>query len=121
MRILMCDDSKIVHSFVADLLKNEGFELQFAFDGDEVVERLDEIKKNPFDAMLLDWEMARMSGIQTLKALREGGYKGPIIMVTTKNSHSDIEEALRLGVTEYIMKPFTKEILLEKIEMAIGI
>ena len=70
--------------------------------------------------ILLDWEMPRMTGVDALKALRQGGCAIPIIMVTSRNNVKNITEALENGATEYIMKPFTKDILFEKLEMVMG-
>ncbi|MEZ4743403.1 MAG: response regulator [Bdellovibrionota bacterium] len=71
---------------------------------------------NDFDLVLLDWEMPNLNGIDTLKLIREFNTDIAIIMVTTKNDPNLIAEAFEYGADEYVMKPFTKEILLKRFQ-----
>ena len=119
MRILIVDDSKSVHNFCAELFKKaKGVELVSAFDGDEAVAAL--MTEGPFDVVLLDWEMPKKPGPQTLADIKARGIQVPVVMMTTKNSPDDIMKMLQAGAAEYLMKPFTADILFEKIAYACG-
>jgi len=73
-----------------------------------------------FDLILLDWEMPVKDGPTTFKELKTMGLKTPVFMLTSKNNPSDIIQMLEEGVTEYMMKPFTADIVREKITMTLG-
>lgn len=119
MKILLIDDTKSIHTFVKFLLtKAKGVETKSVFNGAEGVQAL--TGQETFDLVLLDWEMPVLSGPETLVKLRENGVTVPVIMMTTKNAPEDIIKALELGAREYIMKPFTDDILFEKIQMVTG-
>lgn len=117
MKVLAVDDSKAVHAFMKNLFEGTEHDLRHAYDGKEAVEQ---VKNEQPDIVLLDWEMPVMDGVQTLVAIREGGFNMPIVMVTSKNEVSQIVQALEKGANEYVMKPFTKEILFEKLSMVLG-
>ncbi len=113
--ILIVDDTKSVHKFVMALLSlNPEIKMTSVFNGQEALEKIKE--KNFYDLILLDWEMPVMNGPETLIQLKDHGHLIPVVMMTTKNSLNDIETAIGLGAKEYLMKPFTRDILLEKIK-----
>jgi two-component system chemotaxis response regulator CheY len=114
MKVLIVDDSRAVHAFMKAIFTGTGHTLQHANDGSEAV-KLFEDNHSSFDLVLLDWEMPVLTGPETLEAIRKLNKDVPIIMVTTKNDISSITQAISKGATEYVMKPFTKDILLEKI------
>lgn len=114
MKVLVVDDSRAVHAFMNAIFAGTGHELTHAKDGSEAV-KIFEKNPNLFDLVLLDWEMPILTGPETLEALRQVNKTVPIIMVTTKNDVSSITQAIAKGANEYVMKPFTKDILLEKI------
>lgn len=116
MKVLIVDDSKAVHSYTKALFA-DGMEFVSAFDGEEATEFL---KSDSVDLILLDWEMPKINGLEALKSIRAGGDNTPIIMVTSKNIMANIIEAMDNGANEYIMKPFTKEILVEKMSEVLG-
>lgn len=119
MKILIVDDAKAVHAFIKALFKGTSCELAHAMNG---VEAIDIISTNPksFDLVLLDWEMPLKSGLETLVESKNIAPDLPVIMVTSKTNLSDIEAIMKKGASEYVMKPFTKEILFEKIAESIG-
>lgn len=110
-KLLLVDDTKTVHTYMKAVLKGEGFEYEDAFNGQEALALLE---KHKFDLVLLDWEMPIMDGPTTLKKIVECYPDLPVIMVTTKNAFEDITAMLEVGAKDYLMKPFTKELLLEK-------
>lgn len=118
-RILSIDDSKAVHAFLTSLLTGHACTLEHAFDGEQGFGILT-AQKDPYDAILLDWEMPKLTGIETLKKIRAHGIQTPVIMVTTKNTPQEITQALELGANEYVMKPFDKGILMEKLASVMG-
>lgn len=120
MRILMIDDTKSVHAYVSNLLikASPSLSSNSVFNGQEALQYL--AKNNQIDLILLDWEMPILNGPETLKKLKVSHPNIPVIMMTTKNKPEDIQMILELGASEYIMKPFTADILLEKIEQVTG-
>jgi two-component system chemotaxis response regulator CheY len=113
MHILVVDDSKVIHSYIESILANHGHTMIHAFSGDESLAII--TKDHGIDLVLLDWEMPGLTGPETVKSAREQGFEKPIIMITTKNKTEDIRYALSQGANDYIMKPFTDDILLGKI------
>ncbi len=112
---LVVDDSKVVRKVAARLLEERGFQVTEAADG---LEALAWCRAAMPRAILLDWNMPMMNGIEFLRALRveAGGADPVVIMCTVRNTAEDIVEALAAGADEYVMKPFDAEILASKLE-----
>jgi len=87
------------------------------------IEGLDVLAKNKVDLVITDWNMPEMDGLTFVKAIRaKPEYKElPILMVTTEAAKEDILTALRSGVNNYIVKPFTPETLQEKVFKLLGL
>ncbi len=119
MRILITDDSKAVHAFIKSVMDGTSYSLTHAHNGAEALEILSK-NASSFDLMLLDWEMPILDGPSTLSQVRAKGITFPVVMITTKNDLESISHALSLGATDYVMKPFTKDILLEKLDQYLG-
>lgn len=120
MRILIVDDHEPIRKILKSLLKKIGFgDVQEAVDG---IEALRMLKQSKFDVVLLDWNMPNMSGLDVLKEIRKDEtLKGVrVIMVTAETSKEKVLEAINLGVSEYVVKPFTPEVLKKKIESVIN-
>jgi two-component system, chemotaxis family, chemotaxis protein CheY len=119
LNILIVDDTKSVHAFVKSLLsQSKNVKTTSVFDGAQAVHLLKE--NSDFDLILLDWEMPNLNGPDAFKQFLAMGITIPTIMMTTKNAEEDIVQMLNMGVSEYLMKPFTVDILFEKIEFASG-
>ncbi len=117
--ILIIDDTKSVHAFMKSILsKSPDIHTFGVFDGKQALEHL-KSEKN-YDLILLDWEMPVLNGPSTFQAFVEAGIKIPTMMMTTKNNPEDIQKMLEMGVAEYLMKPFTIDILFAKIESVTG-
>ena len=117
--VLVVDDTRSVHAFVRSLLaKAADIQVTSAYNGKEAVELLKGGKK--FDLIFLDWEMPELNGPDTFQEMKGLGCTIPIVMMTTKNSPADIQRMLEQGVAEYLMKPFTIDILFEKLSFASG-
>jgi len=113
---LVVDDSSTIRRFSRGLLEELGFNVEEAANGQLA---LDACAQGMPDAILLDWNMPVMSGIDFLPRLRsmpEGG-KPVVLFCTTESDMTFIEEALGKGADEFIMKPFDGEILASKLEM----
>lgn len=109
-KCLIVDDSRVVRSVARRILEGFDFECAEAEDGQKA---LDLCHQEMPAAILLDWNMPVMSGIEFLKALRktEGGQEPLVIFCTTENDMAHIQQALSEGANEYIMKPFDSEII----------
>jgi two-component system chemotaxis response regulator CheY len=110
---LVVDDSRVVRKVARRILEANGYAVTEAEDGQKA---LDECRAGLPDAVLLDWNMPVMNGIEFLKALR--GEFGPdrptVLFCTTENDMTFIEQAIEHGAQEYIMKPFDEDILTGK-------
>ena len=110
---LIVDDSKVIRMVAKKILVDLEFETVEAVDGQEA---LDSCKGNMPDAILLDWNMPVMSGIEFLRELRvlPDGDKPIVVFCTTENDIEHIQEAIEAGANEYIMKPFDSDIIQAK-------
>jgi len=91
-----------------------------ATEASDGVEAVEAVRKESFDLMLLDWNMPRLNGIETLRALRRAGYKVPVIMVTTEAEKSRVLEAIKSGANDYLIKPFSPDQLATKVRSVLG-
>ena len=116
-KALIVDDSKTVRMILSRLLKEVGFQtLDQAGDGQEALQRLRDGKP---DLVLVDWNMPVMSGYDFLVEMRSHrDYDDvAVVMVTTESEMSQVACALEAGANEYVMKPFTKEVIREKLDL----
>jgi two-component system chemotaxis response regulator CheY len=74
-----------------------------------------------FQLILIDWNMPNMDGITLVNRIRATDKKTPLVMVTTESEKSRIVEAIKAGVNNYVLKPFTPEVMLEKIKLTLRI
>ena len=116
MRALVIDDSRAMRALLARLLGELGFTVEEAANGREGLEHL-QAHGEP-DVVLVDWNMPEMSGfefVQTVRANRD--YDAVrLIMVTTETEMTRVVKALGSGLDAYVMKPFTKEAVVEQLE-----
>ncbi|MGE3301812.1 MAG: PleD family two-component system response regulator [Hyphomonadaceae bacterium] len=110
---LVVDDSRVIRKVATRILEGLRFSIDEAADG---LEALTRCRKTMPDAVLLDWNMPVMTGIDFLRQLRResGGEHPVVVFCTTENDIDHISEALRAGANEYIMKPFDSDILQSK-------
>jgi len=110
---LVVDDSKVIRMVARRILEELEFAIVEAADGQQALDACDQ--EMP-DAVLLDWNMPVMSGIDFLRHLRQrdGGNAPVVVFCTTENDMAHIQEAMAAGANEYIMKPFDKEIIESK-------
>ncbi|GAB2184524.1 response regulator [Roseibium sp. LAB1] len=112
---LVVDDSSVIRKVARRILEDMNFEITEAEDGQQA---LDECRKTMPDAILLDWNMPVMDGLEFLTSLRaeEGGENPIVVFCTTENDVAHIARAIRAGANEYIMKPFDREIVEAKFQ-----
>ena len=120
VKIFVVDDSRAVHAILGEMLQGCNISLKHAYNGQE---GLDALSAPDFaaDLVLLDWEMPILAGIDALPLLVRCRPNLPIMMMTSKNAMADIAEALSKGALDYIIKPFTKDILISKISQVSGL
>lgn len=115
MRVLIVDDSSAMRQIIANTLKKLGHEdIAVAGDG---AQGLQVLQAEGADLVLTDWNMPRMDGREFVRHLRTmpGLDRVPVLMITTHAERSDVMLALESGVDDYVVKPFTPELLKEKI------
>jgi len=116
MKFLVVDDSATMRRIVVNSLQRIGFnDCVEAGDGVEALERFDP----SISFVITDWNMPNMSGTDLTRALRaraDHGRSVPVLMVTARSVREDIIAALEAGVNNYIVKPFTPQVLKEKID-----
>lgn len=118
MKVLIVDDSKPVCMMVGAMLKERSVEYVRAENGQVAIDLLKADKS--IDLILLDWNMPVMTGPEFLEYNQKNNLVDiPIIMMTTENTSSYIKKALELGASEYMTKPFTVDILFDKIELVL--
>jgi two-component system chemotaxis response regulator CheY len=100
-------------------LKQLGYEVQEAANGREALEAV-EAENSGVKLVLADWNMPEISGLDLLKRLRRNPALSSlaVVMVTTETEIEQIAEAMEAGANEYVMKPFTQDILVEKLQLA---
>lgn len=112
---LVVDDSSVIRKVARRILEDLQFEITEAEDGQQA---LDACRRSMPDAILLDWNMPVMDGLEFLTSLRRepGGEKPIVVFCTTENDVAHIARAIRAGANEYIMKPFDREIVEAKFQ-----
>lgn len=117
MTVLVIDDSMAMRALLKRILNGSGFEVIEASDGGEGLERLR--GRDDIQAVLVDWSMPGMDGCDFVRAVRAAGTHRelPMMMVTAEAEPDQIAKALAAGADEYIMKPFTRDAVLEKLNL----
>ncbi len=123
MKALVVDDSQSMRNIVkAGLKQMDAFDsISEAVNGVDALEKLQ--AEGPFDLVLLDWYMPEMEGYDCLVKIRENASWNDmkVMMVTTENQQENVIRAVMAGANEYLMKPFTSQMLEEKVRMVLGI
>jgi len=115
MKILTVDDFPTMRRIVKTLLRQLGYtNVSEAEDGQAALTKL---KQEKFDLVLLDWNMPRMTGLELLKAIRSDDELRslPVVMITAEGRKEDVLAAVKAGVNNFIVKPFTAGTLEEKL------
>jgi len=117
MRILIVDDSSTMRRIIGNVVQQLGISKE---DFDEAEDGVVAWKlfqeKNNYDVVLTDWNMPNMNGLDLVKHIRTADKKVPIVMITTEGGKGEVITALKAGVNNYIVKPFSADILKEKLD-----
>jgi len=117
MRILIVDDSTTMRRIIGNVVQQLGVakeDFDEAEDG-VVAWKLFQEKGN-YDVVLTDWNMPNMNGLELVKTIRAKDKKIPIVMITTEGGKGEVITALKAGVNNYIVKPFSADVLKEKLD-----
>lgn len=116
-RVLIIDDSQEIRDFLSDyILKPKGFEVLMASNGLMGLEMA--IAKEP-DLMIVDQQMPRLTGLEVLEKLQERGIDIPAILATAHGSEETAVQAFRLGIRDYVIKPFDADEISESVDRAL--
>ncbi|PAF46918.1 two-component system response regulator [Helicobacter sp. 12S02634-8] len=122
MKLLVVDDSSTMRRIIKNTLQRLGYDdILEAEHGVEAWQLLDTTEN--IQVLITDWNMPEMNGLELVKKVRADSRYGdiPIIMVTTEGGKAEVITALKAGVNNYIVKPFTPQVLKEKLEAVLGI
>jgi two-component system, chemotaxis family, chemotaxis protein CheY len=117
MRALILDDSRAMRMILRRIMRSAGFEVVEAADGQQ---GLDALAGGPLpDVALVDWNMPGIDGLAFVNAVRDNPDYRPmtLMMVTTESEHDQVVRALAAGAHEYIIKPFTADAIVDKLEL----
>jgi two-component system chemotaxis response regulator CheY len=115
MKAIIVDDSRATRMIIRRAVAAEGFEILEAGDGRQALDVLEQ--SGPVDLALIDWNMPVMTGYELIREIRSRREMDgmAIMMVTTETEASQVRAALDAGANEYVMKPFTEDVLREKL------
>jgi two-component system, chemotaxis family, chemotaxis protein CheY len=118
VKIMLVDDSRTIRNIQKNVLKQLGYE--DIVDAEDGVIALRLFNEQVPDLMIIDWNMPNMDGITLIRKIREINKTVPMIMCTTEAEKSRVLEAIKAGVNNYIVKPFTAESLNEKLTQTLA-
>jgi len=119
MKVLVVDDSKAMRMIVIRTLKQAGISNLTTIEANNGVEALATVADEKPHAILSDWNMPEMKGIEFIRAVRKDPRLSHLVllMVTTETEPEQMLKAMLAGADEYLMKPFVKECLIEKLQL----
>lgn len=118
MRCLIVDDSRAMRTMLRNIMRELGFDVLEAGNGNEGLSAL-EASEGAVDIALVDWNMPEMDGLDFVKAMRQHRAYADVkvMMVTAENDMAKMARALMAGADEYAMKPLTRDAIAEKLEL----
>ncbi|RMI13162.1 MAG: DNA-binding response regulator [Calditrichaeota bacterium] len=116
MKVLVVEDESRLANFIRKGLKEAGYAVDMVDNGEEADYM---VSVNDYDAILLDWMLPDMSGVDLCQMWRKAGIDTPIIMVTAKDTKEDIVAGLNCGADDYVAKPFSFAELLARLRAVI--
>lgn len=117
MHALVIDDSRAMRAILSRILTRSGLQVTEAVDGQDALEKLEAAES--IGIALVDWNMPVMNGYDFIKAVRsEERYRDLwLVMVTTESEGQRVVKAMAAGANEYVMKPFTEDVILDKLRL----
>ena len=118
MKILIVDDSSTMRRIIGNVVMQLGFAKDNFDEAEDGLKAWKLLSEAHYDVILTDWNMPNMNGLELVKKIRSEGthQKTPIIMITTEKKKNEVITALKSGVNNYIVKPFSAEVLKEKLD-----
>lgn len=114
MKILLIDDSKTMRNIQKSVLTQLGYtQVEEACDGNDALSKIAAFGP---ELILCDWNMPNMDGLTFVKTFRQANKVIPVIMVTTESEKARVIEAIKAGVNNYVVKPFTPDLLAQRIQ-----
>jgi two-component system alkaline phosphatase synthesis response regulator PhoP len=111
-RVLLVEDEEALRLFVGDSLRNEGYDVEYACDGHEGLEKATHL---PVDLIILDIMLPRKDGFEVCQAIRAAGRSTPILMLTARSQIEDTVKGLKIGADDYVSKPFNMGELMARV------
>lgn len=111
--ILIIEDEEALRMTLSDRLRSEGYIVEFAADGEQGYEKA---TRSPFDLIILDIMLPRISGLEVCRGIRQAGLATPILVLTARGQTVDKVAGLKLGADDYVTKPFDTMELIARIE-----
>ena len=117
MRALIIDDSRAMRRILRGIVEPMGFEVSEAGNGKQGLEQLNQLQD--VELVLVDWNMPEMNGLEFVQAVRSDDSRRDLklVMVTTETEPAKMARAMMAGVDEFVMKPFTQDILVDKLRL----
>lgn len=121
-KAMVVDDSRAIRLILSKTLGSLGFEVSQAANGKEALTRMNELaldEDGPLSLVLVDWNMPEMNGLEFVQRVRANPDFGSVrlMMVTTETQIEQMTRALEAGADEYVMKPFTEEVISDKLRL----
>src|ERR1700722_511051 len=117
-RVLLVEDEEALRLFVGDSLRNEGYAVKFAHDGNEGLDRATRppsLASPPLDLIILDIMLPRKDGFEVCRGIRAAGRAMPILMLTARSQTADTVNGLHIGADDYVTKPFNMGELMARV------
>src|ERR1700719_286864 len=111
--VLFIEDEQALQMTVGDRLRNEGYAVDYASNGEDGFEKATQL---PFDLVILDVMLPKKSGFDVCREIREAGLITPILMLTARGQTSDKVNGLKIGADDYVTKPFNMQELMARVE-----
>jgi two-component system, OmpR family, manganese sensing response regulator len=117
MRILLVEDEVELAEPLCRRLKQEGYQVELAYDGEVALQQFHQHLSQgmPFDLLILDWMLPRLSGLAVCQQLRQQGQATPVLFLTAKDTLDDRVQGLDAGADDYLIKPFELRELLARV------
>ncbi len=116
MRILVCEDEENLNRLICKKLTSEGYGVDSCYDGEDA---LHYINSTTYDLVILDIMMPKLDGYDVVKKMREKNIDYPVLFLTAKDSDADIVKGLDIGANDYMIKPFSFEVLMARVRVII--
>ena len=117
-RVLLAEDEEALRLFVGDSLRNEGYEVEYACDGDQALAKATRVPSPaspPVDLLILDIMLPGKDGFEICQAIRDAGRTTPILMLTARGQSEDKVRGLKIGADDYVTKPFNTGELMARV------